>query len=43
MSADALVVDRGFEAALVVIETRGAGFHLDEDDFLDVLSVASRT
>ena len=35
--ADALVVDRVFEAAFIVVEARGAGFHLDE--FLDVLSV----
>ena len=37
---DAFVVDRVvFEAVFVVIETRGAGFHFNEDHFLDVLRV----
>ncbi len=37
--ADALVVDRGFEAVLVVVETRGTGFHFDENNFLDVMRI----
>jgi hypothetical protein len=37
--ADTLVFDRVFEAVFVVIETRGAGFHFNEDHFLDVLRV----
>jgi hypothetical protein len=37
--ADTLVFDCFFEAVFVVIETRGAGFHLDENDFLDALRV----
>jgi hypothetical protein len=31
--ADALVYDRVFEAALIVIEAGFSGFHFDEDDF----------
>jgi len=31
--ADAFVVDRVFEAALIVIEAGFSGFHFDEDDF----------
>ena len=37
--ADAFVFDCVLEAVFVVIETRGTGFHFDEDDFLDVLAV----
>ena len=36
---DAFVVDRVFEAVFVVIETRGAGFHFNEDHFFDALGV----
>ena len=39
--ADAFVVDRVFEAVFVVIAACGAGFHFDEDDFLDALRVHS--
>ena len=37
--ADTFVFDCVLEAVFVVIETRGTGFHFDEDDFLDVLRV----
>ena len=33
LPADALVYDRVFEAALIVIEAGFSGFHFDEDDF----------
>ena len=34
-----LFVDRVFEAVLVVVQPCGAGFHFNEDHFLDVLGV----
>ena len=39
LPADAFVVDRVFEAVLVVVQPRGTGFHFDENDFLDVLRI----
>ena len=37
--ADALVYDCVLEGVLIVVEACGAGFHFNEDDFLDVLRV----